>query len=85
VVGKLEAALAAVVAAEGIRDQLRADPQKRALASGGWATIAAAARVRAALPEPELETLELAARLTREVIAVDDFPQDFGMRPTAES
>ncbi len=84
VVGKLEVALTTVVAAEAIRDQLRADPQKRALASGGWATIAAAARVHAALPERELETLELAARLTREVIAVDDFPQDFGMRPTAE-
>ena len=84
VVGKLEVALTTVVAAEAIRDQLRADPQKRELASGGWATIAAAARVHAALPEPELKTLELAARLTREVIAVDDFPQDFGMRPTAE-
>jgi len=84
VVGKLEAAMAAVVASEAIRDRLRAEAQTRELASGGWAAIAAAARAQGALAERELETLELAARLTREVIAVDDFPQDFGMRPTAE-
>ncbi len=83
IVGKLEAALHAVIAAEEIRDNLRGKRETRALASGGWATVASAARAAGALTEEQLTTLERAAQLTREVIAVDDFAQDFGIGPIA--
>ncbi len=83
VVGKLEAALTAVINAEKIRDRLRAQNETRALAAGGWADIAAQARAHGALAEVELATLERAAQLTSEVIAVDDFPQDFGLQASS--
>jgi acyl-CoA dehydrogenase len=77
-VGVLDAALAAVIAAEPVEAKIR-DAQRAGIIDGRFtAELAEAARAKGAIDEADCRLLDRAAELRRRVIMVDDFPRDFG-------
>jgi acyl-CoA dehydrogenase len=88
IIGKLEAALQAAVAAEPIERKLR-DAQRAGSIEGETAdALAKAASAAGLLTADERAALARAARLRDEVIRVDDFPPDLALteasRPAAQ-
>ena len=82
-VGRLEIALDAAIAAEAVQVKLRA-AKKSGLIEGRISDeLAARALEKGAITTADMEILARAKLLTRQVIMVDDFPQDFG-RVTAQ-
>ena len=76
IIGKLEAALEATIAAEAVERKLR-DAQKAGLVAGE--DLARAALAAGVIAPDEHATLVRAARLRDEVIRVDDFPPDLSL------
>jgi acyl-CoA dehydrogenase len=88
IIGKLEAALDAAIAAEAIERKLR-EAQKAGQIAGETADALVKAGVAAGLlTADEHAQLARAARLRDEVIRVDDFPPDLALveeaRPAAQ-
>jgi len=84
-VGVLEAALRAVIAAEPVEAKLRA-AVKAGVIHGKFADeIEAQALGSGVISQAEAEALARAATLRREVIMVDDFPQDLGKSEIVQS
>ncbi|HLB13374.1 MAG TPA: acyl-CoA dehydrogenase domain-containing protein, partial [Burkholderiales bacterium] len=88
IIGKLEAALDATIAAEPIERKLR-DAQRAGQIAGETADALAKAAIAAGmLTADERAQLARAARLRDEVIRVDDFPPDLSLaaeaRPAAQ-
>src|SRR5262245_33191391 len=85
IIGKLEAALEAAIAAEGIERKLR-DAQRAGLIAGE--DLPRAGLAAGVIAADEHATLVRAARLRDEVIRVDDFPPDLSLaaetRPAAQ-
>jgi acyl-CoA dehydrogenase len=88
VMGALEAALQAVIAAEPVERKLREAQKAGRIAGEGAADLARAALEAGVISAPEHAQLARAAWLRDEVIRVDDFPQDLsladGARPAAK-
>jgi len=76
VMGKLEAAMQAVVAAEPIERKVREAQKAGRVAGEGGAELASAAFAAGVITAAEHAQLQRAASLRDEVIRVDDFPQD---------
>ena len=77
-VGCLEIALDAAIAAEAVQSKLRA-AKKSGLIDGRTADdFAERALEKGVITMADMEILRRAKQLTRKVIMVDDFPQDFG-------
>ncbi len=75
--GILEAALAAVIAAEPLERTLRAAHDAGSLSSAELHELGVAVE-RGIITEPEARTVERARSLRRRAIMVDDFPKDLG-------
>jgi len=88
VMGKLEAALHATIAAEPIERKLREARKAGRIAGEGAEALARAALESGVIDAPEHAQLVRAAGLRDEIIRVDDFPQDLslveGARPAAK-
>jgi acyl-CoA dehydrogenase len=88
IIGKLEAALAAAIAAEPIERKLREAEKAGAIAGETPDTLAKAAIAAGMLTADERAQLARAAHLRDEVIRVDDFPPDLALteapRPAAQ-
>ncbi|MEY3201798.1 MAG: hypothetical protein RIR70_1348 [Pseudomonadota bacterium] len=78
-VGVLEAALQATLAAEPIESRLRVAQKTGVLAPAAGADVAEAAKSAGLIDEAELSLLRRRDELRNRVIAVDDFPRDFGL------
>jgi acyl-CoA dehydrogenase len=76
VMGKLEAAMQAAVAAEPIERRVREAQKAGRIAGDGGAGLADAAFAAGVITAAEQALLQRAALLRDEVIRVDDFPQD---------
>src|SRR5690606_911295 len=74
--GAVEAAFAAVIAAEGAEQKIRAARAQRDEAAG--ASDIENALAAGAITRAEAELAERARTLTRKAIMVDDFPMDLG-------
>jgi acyl-CoA dehydrogenase len=74
----LEAALAAVIAAEPVEARLREAQQAGRIGGRHADRIAAEGLQSGVITQAEFDVLQRAAELRRKVIMVDDFPQDFG-------
>jgi acyl-CoA dehydrogenase len=84
VIGRLEFAMEAVIKAEPVEAKIRA-AQKEGRLPQRTAAERRAAAVREGLITPaELEQLARTDRLRREVIMVDDFPNDLSRQPSQE-
>jgi acyl-CoA dehydrogenase len=79
IIGKLEAALQAAVAAEPIERKLREAQKARTIAGDEPAVLVAQALERGVITPAEQDALERANALRAEVIRVDDFPQDLSV------
>jgi acyl-CoA dehydrogenase len=88
IIGKLEAALQAAVAAEPIERKLREAQRAGQIAGETADVLAKAASAAGLLTADERAVLARAARLRDEVIRVDDFPPDLALkeevRPAAQ-
>jgi acyl-CoA dehydrogenase len=76
--GRLEAAFAAAIACEPIDDKLRKAVKKGRLIATAGADIGAAARDNGLITPEEYAQWQKKEALRKDVIKVDDFPQDFG-------
>jgi acyl-CoA dehydrogenase len=76
--GQLEAALLAAIACEPIEKKLREAVKSGALQPRWGVDTAARAHEQGVLSSEELQAWQRKEALRREVIKVDDFPQDFG-------
>ena len=74
----LESALVAVIAAEPVEGKLRQAQQAGRIAGRHAEQIAAEGLRNGIITQAEFDLLQRAAALRRQVIMVDDFPQDFG-------
>jgi len=79
ILGKLEAALEAVVAAEPIEHKVRAAQRAGQIAGEDDESLWAAAAAAGVIDAAELARLRRAAALRDEVIRVDDFPPDLAL------
>jgi acyl-CoA dehydrogenase len=77
-VAALEAALRAVIAAEPIGAKIRQARSRGEIAGSFADQIVEEARARGVITAAEMEAMERAGRLRRQVIMVDDFPKDLG-------
>ncbi len=77
-VGTLEAALRAVIAAEGVEAKLRAAAKAGTIAARFADDLVAEALAKGVILQSDAETLERARTLRRRAIMVDDFPRDLG-------
>jgi acyl-CoA dehydrogenase len=88
IIGKLEAALQAAVAAEPVERKLREAQRAGQIAGETTDALAQAASAAGLLTADERAVLARAARLRDEVIRVDDFPPDLALaeetRPAAQ-
>jgi acyl-CoA dehydrogenase len=88
IIGKLEAALHAAVAAEPIERKMRAAQKAGQIAGEAGAALAQAALAAGVINAAEHAQLQRATVLRDEVIRVDDFPQDLVLvepaRPVAK-
>jgi len=88
IIGKLEAALAAAIAAEPIERKLRDARDAERIAGETGEDLAKAALAAGVITADEQAQLARAARLRDEVIRVDDFPPDLSLveqsRPAAQ-
>jgi acyl-CoA dehydrogenase len=88
IIGKLEAALQAAVAAEPVERKLREAQRAGQIAGETTDVLAKAASAAGLLTADERAVLARAARLRDEVIRVDDFPPDLALaeqaRPAAQ-
>jgi acyl-CoA dehydrogenase len=88
IIGKLEAALHAAVAAEPIERKVRAAQRAGQIAGEASAALAQAALAAGVITAAEHAQLQRATALRDEVIRVDDFPQDLALvepaRPVAK-
>jgi len=88
IIGKLEAALAAAIAAEPIERKLRDARDSGRIAGETGEDLAKAALAAGVIAADEQAQLARAARLRDEVIRVDDFPPDLSLveqsRPAAQ-
>jgi acyl-CoA dehydrogenase len=88
IIGKLEAALHAAVAAEPIERKMRAAQKAGQIAGEAGAALAQAALAAGVINAAEHAQLQRATVLRDEVIRVDDFPQDLALvepaRPVAK-
>jgi acyl-CoA dehydrogenase len=88
IIGKLEAALGAAIAAEPVERKLREAQKAGRIAGETTEELAAAALAAAVITAEEHAQLDRAARLRNEVIRVDDFPPDLSLveqaRPVAQ-
>ena len=82
-VGCLELALDAAIAAEAVQAKLRAAKRSGRIHARGADELAAHALETGIITMADVEILRRSKQLTRKVIMVDDFPQDFG-RATAQ-
>jgi acyl-CoA dehydrogenase len=79
IIGKLEAALQAAVAAEPIERKVRAAQKAGRIAGEAGAELAQAALAAGVIDAAEHAQLQRATDLRDEVIRVDDFPQDLAL------
>jgi acyl-CoA dehydrogenase len=79
VIGALEAALSAAVAAEAVEQKLRAAQRDKTISGPDHAALVEDAAAKGIIRLEEREILARYARLRDEVIRVDHFPQDFGV------
>lgn len=77
-VSALESALLAVIAAEPVEAKLRQAQHAGQIAGRHAEQIAAEGLQHGVITQAEFDLLQRAAALRRQVIMVDDFPQDFG-------
>ena len=82
--GALEAAFLATVACEPIEAKLRAAVRDGALLAQPGSDLAALAHAKGILEAEELQRWQRKEALRRRVIAVDDFPSDFGRAEIVE-
>ncbi len=85
VIGRLEFAMEAVIEAEPIEARIRAAQKDGRLAQRTAAERRDAAVKEGIITRAELEKLVRTDRLRREVIMVDDFPNDLSRQPNRES
>jgi len=79
VLGRLDAALFKVVTAEPVERKVRTAKKAGKLAEGSQETELSRAVQQGILTQKEADLINLADSARREVIAVDDFPQDLGL------
>ncbi|MEO5657224.1 MAG: acyl-CoA dehydrogenase [Nitrospiria bacterium] len=75
-VGRLDAALVQIVAAEAVEQKLRAAVQDRRLPKADDATLLQEGVARGVITKPEADLVRVAAALRRDAIQVDDFPPE---------
>ena len=84
VIGALEAALTASIAAEAVEQKLRAAQREHKISGPDHAALVEDAAAKGIIRLEEREVLARFARLRDEVIKVDHFPQDFGLSVTVQ-
>ena len=77
-VGNLELALDAAIAAETVHAKLRAAKKSGLIAARSQDDLTAQALEKGVITMADMTLLQRSSSLTRKVIMVDDFPQDFG-------
>jgi acyl-CoA dehydrogenase len=77
-VGCLELALDAAIAAEAVQAKLRTAKKSGLIDARNADELAALALEKNVITPADMEILKRSKQLTRKVIMVDDFPQDFG-------
>ena len=77
-IGNLELGLDAAIAAEAVQAKLRAAKKSGLIEARGQQDLAEQALEKGAITMADMALLQRAHVLTRKVIMVDDFPQDFG-------
>ena len=78
--GRVEVTLDKVIAAEGIEKKLRQAVKDKKLQPGSEEDMLTAAVADELISEDEAKTVRAASAAVREVITVDDFPQDYWQR-----